>query len=264
MKKMSPDQIIQKKDKKEKIVALTAYDCPTAAILDQVGIDLVLVGDSVGMVLLGYESTLPVTMEQMLHHVKAVAAGVRSSLVVADMPFMSYQASCEQAILNAGRFIQEAGAQAVKLEGGAEFAETVRGLVRAGIPCMGHIGLKPQQVLKKGKYEVQGKTESQKAQLIEDAQALEESGIFALVLEGVAAEVAKEITGRVQIPTIGIGAGPHCDGQILVLHDLLGIGSRRPKFVKVYAELGQAIEKAVQVYQKEVREGTFPDATHSY
>jgi len=263
MKKSTPPALMEKKKRGEKIVALTAYDFSTASILDRLGVDLILVGDSLGMILLGYESTLPVTMDEMIHHTKAVRRGVSSSLVVGDMPFMSYQPSIEEAIRNAGRFLQEAGAQAVKLEGGLEIAETVAALVESGIPVVGHIGLKPQHWLKKGKYQIEGRSPSEKDRLLEDARALEESGAFAIVLEGIPAAVAEEVTSLVQIPTIGIGAGPHCDGQILVINDLLGLGSR-PKFVKVYADLGKEMEKAVKQYQKEVHEGKFPDDKHSY
>lgn len=262
MQKITPAQILAKKEKKEKIVALSAYDFSMARILDRLGVDLILVGDSLGMVLLGYSSTLPVTMEEMLHHTRAVSAGTKNALVVADMPFLSYQFSLEEALHNAGRFVKEAGAGAVKVEGGTEAARLVKKLVSSGIPVLGHIGLKPQEVLKDG-YRVQGRTARERAMLLRDAQALEKNGAFAIVLEGMLPEAARAITRRVKIPTIGIGAGPHCDGQILVLHDLLGLGAR-PRFVKVYANLAREIEKAVRQFQLDVRKGVFPDAAHSY
>lgn len=264
MKKVTPFTLLDKKKRGEKITALSAYDFSMASVIDRLGIDLVLVGDSLGMVLLGYESTLPVTMEEMLHHTRAVKRGVQHALVVADMPFMSYQVSSSQAVDNAGRFLKEAGAHAVKLEGGVEIDSTVKQLVDAGVPVLGHIGLKPQHVLKKGKYEVHGKSAAEREQIIEDAAALEASGAFGVVLEGIPSTLAKEITKAVSIPTIGIGAGPDCDGQILVLHDLIGFGLQRPKFVKAYAECGQELEKAVKKYKKDVEEGKFPDAKHSY
>lgn len=263
MKKVTPVSLFDKKKNGEKIVSLTAYDFSMSSRLDALGIDILLVGDSLGMILLGYESTLPVTMEEMLHHVKAVRAGSKHSMVVADMPFMSYQESAEEAIRNAGRFIKDAGAHAVKLEGGVEVADKVKVLVDNGIPVLGHIGLKPQHVLKKGKYQIYGKSDVEKEQILKDAKALEESGVFGIVLEGIPAQVAKEITASVSIPTIGIGAGPHCDGQILVINDILGLGST-PKFVKVYADLSPQIDKAVKLFQKEVQEGKFPDSNHSY
>lgn len=263
MKKITPSVLQSKKDSGEKIVSVSAYDFAMAKILDRLEVDMILVGDSLGMVLLGYPNTLPVTMEEMLIHTRAVKKGAHFSLVVADMPFLSYQFSVEEALHNAGRFVKEAGAEAVKIEGGAEVAPLSRKLVQSGIPVLGHIGLKPQEVLKTGGYRVQGKNAPEKAQLIRDAQALEKSGAFALILEGIPATVAKSITEKVKIPTIGIGAGPDCDGQILVLHDILGLG-QTPKFVKVYADLSKEIERAVLNYKKEVREGVFPDAKHSY
>lgn len=267
MKKVSPAILLEKKKKREKIVALTAYDFAMASTLDRLGIDLILVGDSLGMVLLGYESTLPVTMEEMLHHTRAVSRGVKEGLVVADMPFMSYQTNVKDAdaVRNAGRFLKEAGAQGVKLEGGVEIAPVIQQMVALGIPVLAHIGLKPQHVLKKGKYQVEAKTASEREQLIKDAKAVQTAGAFAVVLEGVPAAAAKEVTEQLEIPTIGIGAGPHCDGQILVINDLLGLsGSKTPKFVKAYAQLHVEIEKAVRAYQKDVVKGKFPDETHSY
>ncbi len=267
MKKVTPILLAEKKKKREKIVALTAYDFAMASTLDRLGIDLILVGDSLGMVLLGYENTLPVTMEEMLHHTRAVSRGVKEALVVADMPFLSYQTNVKDvaAVQNAGRFLKEAGAHAVKLEGGVEITPLIKQMVALGIPVLGHIGLKPQHVLKKGKYQVEGKTASEQKQLLADAKAVQAAGAFALVLEGVSAAAAKEVTEQLEIPTIGIGAGPHCDGQILVINDLLGLnGSKTPKFVKAYAQLHTEIEKAVRAYQKDVVKGKFPDENHSY
>lgn len=265
--KKTPKTLLEKKKKAEKIVALTAYDFSMSSTLDAAGIDLILVGDSLGMVLLGYENTLPVTLDEMLHHTRAVSRGVKHALVVADMPFMSYQAdvSDADAVRNGGRFLKEAGAQAVKVEGGTEMAGTIKKMVDVGIPVLGHIGLKPQHVLKEGGYQVQGKTPTQRQQLLEDAKAIEASGAFGLVLEGIPVDVAKEVTESIQIPTIGIGAGQYCDGQILVINDLLGLdGKKTPKFVKAYAQLHAQIDQAVQEYKQDVLKGTFPDADHSY
>ncbi len=267
MKKVTPKILLNKKKSQEKIVALTAYDASMAATLDVQGIDLILVGDSLGMVLLGYENTLPVTMEEMLHHTRAVSRGVKQALVVADMPFMSYQADVDDvdAVRNGGRFLKEAGAHAVKVEGGVEMAATIKKMTDVGIPVLGHIGLKPQHVLKEGTYQVQGKTPSQREQLIKDAKAVEASGAFGLVLEGMPAAAAKEVTEAVSIPTIGIGAGSDCDGQILVINDMLGMnGNKTAKFVKAYASLYSQIEQAVQTYKQEVVKGEFPDDKHSY
>ena len=255
----------KKKGRGEKIVTLTAYDYFTSRMMNEAGIDLILVGDSLGMVVLGYENTVPVTMEDMLHHTRAVVRGNSRCLVVADMPFLSYRVSDEEALHNAGRFIQEAGAQAVKLEGGKEMAPLVHKMVRAGIPVLGHIGLLPQDILKDGAYIVRGKDSGSAERLLEDARALEEAGAFAVVLECVAAKVAGEITGALSIPTIGIGSGPLCDGQILVTHDLLGIFDRfKPKFVKQYAQVNEIMLKAFEAYKKDVEEGNFPGEEHSF
>lgn len=256
-----------KKKKKEgrKIVALTAYDYFTSRMMNETCIDLILVGDSLGMVVLGYENTIPVSMEEMLHHTKAVVRGNNRCLVVADMPFLSYHVSEEEALRNAGRFIQEAGAHAVKLEGGEEVALLVKKMEEAGIPVLGHIGLTPQDILKLGGYKVQGKNREAAQKLIRDAQALEEAGAFAVVLECIPSELAGEITKKISIPTIGIGAGTLCDGQILVTHDLLGMFEKfKPKFVKQYADLKKIMLKAFGDYKKEVEEGTFPGKEHSY
>ena len=248
-----------------RIAALTAYDFSTARLIDQAGLPLVLVGDSLGMTMLGYESTLPVTMEDMLHHTKAVVRGVRAALVVSDMPFLSYQISREHAVEQAGRLLKEAGADAVKIEGGAFRADTVRHLVANGIPVMGHIGLTPQSVRALGGYKVQGRGDEAAATLQADAQALAEAGVFALVLEGIPAPLAGTITAAVPVPTIGIGAGPGCDGQVLVVHDMLGLfGDFQPKFVQRYAELGRLMQQAFAAYKQDVEEGTFPTDEHSY
>ncbi len=257
--------IIGKKNSRSKITALTAYDFSFAKILDATEIDIILVGDSLAMVALGFPNTLPVTMDEMIAHTRAVKQGIQNSLLVGDMPFMSYQVSSEQAIANAGRFLQEGGAAAVKLEGGLRVAQKVRAIVQAGIPVMGHIGLTPQSVHQFGGYKVQGKNLLQARQIKQDARELEKAGAFAIVLEGIPSDLAGEITECLKIPTIGIGAGPHCDGQILVLHDLLGLTQDfTPKFVKRYANLDAEIKKAVGNYIDEVRSGLFPDKEHSY
>lgn len=251
------------KERGERFVMLTAYDFPTARILDQAGIPVLLVGDSLANNILGYETTLPVTMEEMLHHTRAVARGTKNALIVGDLPFLSYQTSLEEGIRNAGRFLKEGGAHAVKLEGA--MLELAAALVDRGIPVMGHIGLTPQSVHAMGGYRVQGKTEEDARRLLDQAQALEKSGIFALVLEGIPAPLAAQITDTLSVPTIGIGAGPHCDAQVLVITDLLGLGTGTyPKFVKPYADLRGEITRAVQTFRDEVVAGTFPDEAHSY
>jgi 3-methyl-2-oxobutanoate hydroxymethyltransferase len=264
-KQVTIPSIIGKKKSRSKITALTAHDFCFARILDATDIDIILVGDSLAMVSLGFPNTLPVTMDAMIAHTQSVRRGVQNSLIVGDMPFMSYQVSNEQAIANAGRFLQEGGASAVKLEGGAKVSEKVRAIVQAGIPVMGHIGLTPQSVHQFGGYKVQGKNLLQARQIKQDARELEKAGAFALVLEGIPSGLAREITECLKIPTIGIGAGPHCDGQILVLHDLLGLNQDfTPKFVKQYANLHAEIKRAVGDYIEEVRSGAFPDKEHSY
>jgi 3-methyl-2-oxobutanoate hydroxymethyltransferase len=250
---------------RQKLACLTAFDFATARLLDEAGIELVLVGDSLAMTCLGYDSTLPVTMDQMLHHAAAVVRGVRGALVVADMPFMSYQVSAEQALANAGRFVKEAGVGAVKIEGGALRAATARALVDNGIPVLGHIGLTPQSIRELGAYGVQGRKPEQAERLLGDARALEQAGVFAVVLECVPKELAGELTAAVGVPTIGIGAGNGCDGQILVTHDLLGLPSDlAPKFVKRYARLGEEMRLAFAAYKRDVEEGAFPSEEHSY
>lgn len=258
-------QIMEMKQKREKIPMLTAYDYATARIVDEAGVPLILVGDSLGMVMLGYDSTLPVTMEDMLHHTKAVVRGARNALIVGDMPFMSYHASVSDAIYNAGRFIQEGGAQAIKLEGGEVVAEKVRHLVDCGIPVMGHIGLTPQSIYQLGGYKVQGKTPEAARKLLQDARALEEAGAFSIVLECVPAPLAQLITQRVGIPTIGIGAGVGCDGQVQVISDMLGLFTDFvPRHAKQYAKLAEGIRNAVTDYIAEVKSESFPTMKQSY
>jgi len=249
----------------EKITVLTAYDYGMASILDECNIDMILVGDSLGNVILGYDTTLPVTMEDMLHHTKAVSRAAQNALIVADMPFLSYQVSPEAALANAGRFLKEANAQAIKLEGGEEQVETVHKITSAGIPVMTHLGLTPQSIHQLGGYKVQGKKEDAAEKMIRDAKSLEEAGAFSLVLECVPEKLAAEITRSISIPTIGIGAGVHCDGQVLVINDMLGMYERMtPKFVKKFAHLNLEIKKAVKNYIEEVKHGTFPDGEHSF
>jgi 3-methyl-2-oxobutanoate hydroxymethyltransferase len=254
----------QKKERGEKITILTAYDYPTALALDTAGVDAILVGDSLAMVVLGYENTLPVTMDEMIHHAKAVARGAKNALLIGDMPFLSYQISAAEAVANAGRFLQQGGMDAVKLEGGQERAETVAAIVRAGIPVMGHVGLTPQSVHQLGGFRAQAKTAQAARRLLQDALTLQEAGCFALVLEAIPAELAGYLTQKLQIPTIGIGAGAQTDGQVLVTHDLLGIFQRfTPKFAKQYAHLGDEMEKAFRAYVAEVQTGQFPSPQHS-
>lgn len=254
-----------KKKRGEPITMLTAYDYPTALAVDQAGIDSILVGDSLAMVVLGYENTLAVTMEDMLHHSKAVARGSKYALLIGDMPFMSYQVSVPEAVRNAGRFLQEGGMDSVKLEGGRERADATRAIVQAGIPVMGHLGLTPQSVHQLGGFRSQGRTASAAQRLLEDALILEDAGIFGLVLEAVPTRLAELISQRLAVPTIGIGAGPGCDGQVLVYHDLVGQFERfTPKFVKQYAQLHAEAVKAVSAYKADVEAGDFPTAEHSY
>ena len=251
--------------KPEKITCLTAYDYPTARLLDEAGIDVILVGDSLGMVVLGHESTLPVTLEDMLHHTRAVRRGTRRALLVADMPFGSYHSDTAESLRNAVRFVKEAGAEAVKVEGGERRLELIARLTDAEIPVMGHVGLTPQSVNALGGYRVQGKTPDAAEQLIRDARAVEASGAFAVVLEAVPRELAARITRDLRIPTIGIGAGPDCDGQILVLHDILGLTfNQTPKFARQYANVGRVISSAVHAYCEDVRSGRFPSDAESY
>ncbi len=253
------------KEEGRKITMLTAYDYPTALLEDRAGIDIILVGDSVGMTVLGYENTIPVTMDEMIHHTKAVTRGARYALIIGDMPFMSYNTSEREAILNAGRFMKEGGADAVKLEGGASVKEIVRAIVKAGIPVMGHIGLTPQTISMLGGFKVQGKDAQTAQRIIEDALLLEEAGAFAVLLEAIPAPIARRITERLKIPTIGIGAGPDCDGQVLVVHDMLGLFDRfTPKFAKRYVNLSHEMLKAFETYREEVLQGIFPTDQHSF
>lgn len=249
----------------QKITCLTAYDYPTARLLDEAGVDVLLVGDSLGMVVLGYESTLPVSLEEMLHHTRAVRRGTRRALVVSDMPYGSYHTETAESLRNAVRFVKEAGAEAVKVEGGERRLELIVRLTEAEIPVMGHVGLTPQSVNALGGFRVQGKTANAAEQLLRDARAVEAAGAFAVVLEAVPRELAAQITPELRIPTIGIGAGPECDGQILVIHDLLGLTfGKTPKFARQYANVGQIIAKAAREYCEDVRGGTFPSDGESY
>jgi len=262
--RVSINNVKEMKAKKEKIVMLTAYDYSTAKLVDEAGIPLILVGDSLGMVILGYESTIPVTMDDMIHHTKAVVRGTKQSMVIGDMPFMTYHTSVADALRNAARFIQEGGAQAIKLEGGVAVAETVKRIVECGIPVMGHIGLTPQSVHQFGGHRVQGKTPEAAERLLKDAQALEQAGAFAVVLELVPAPLVKLVTHKLSIPTIGIGAGPDCDGQVQVISDLLGLFSDFvPKHAKQYAKLAGSIKTALADYISEVKDGKFPTAQNS-
>lgn len=253
------------KNEGKKIAMLTAYDYSTAKMIDSCDVDGILVGDSLGMVCLGYKNTLSVTMEDMIHHTKAVSRGVQNALVVVDMPFMSYHSSVYDAVKNAGRMIQEGKAEAVKLEGGAEVARQIRKIVKAQIPVMGHLGLTPQSVNLFGGFKVQGRELEGVRKLIDDAKKLEDSGVFAIVLECIPKELAQKITELVSVPTIGIGAGSCCDGQVLVFHDMLGMFSDfRPKFVKLFANAGEEMKRGIRSYINEVRNGSFPAAEHSF
>lgn len=265
MAKITVSVLKEKKHNNQKISMLTAYDYSLAAMVEEAGIDVILVGDSLGNVTLGYENTLAVTMEDMIHHTRAVTRGAKNSMVVGDMPFLSYHVSIQEAVRNAGRFIQEGGAQAVKLEGGRERVDTIKAIIDAQIPVMGHIGLTPQSVHQFGGFKVQGKDLESARKLINDADALEKAGCFAIVLEGVPGELARRITDEIAIPTIGIGAGPHCDGQVLVINDMLGMfGGHIPKFVKKFANLQPIIMDGLKAYKEEVEAGTFPGPEHCY
>lgn len=263
--KITTVKLKEMKQRKEKITVLTCYDYSMAKMLDHAGIEVLLVGDSLGNVMLGYDSTIPVTMDEMIIYTKAVSRGTKNALVVGDMPFLSYHISTAESVRNAGRFLQEAGANAVKLEGGREVAATIQAINAAGIPVVGHLGLTPQSVNKLGGYKVQGKDEAAARLILNNALALQDAGVFALVLECIPAPLAKMITERLEIPTIGIGAGVNCDGQVLVIHDMLGLYSDlAPKFVKRYASLHESIGRALTDYKAEVKSGTFPAPEHSF
>lgn len=263
-KKVTTLTFRQKKERGEPITMLTAYDYPTAMAMDRAGVDSILVGDSLAMVVLGYENTLPVTMDEMLHHARAVARGAKGALLIGDMPFMSYQVNADEALRNAGRFLQQGGMDAVKLEGGRERADAVRAIVNAGIPVVGHLGLTPQSIHQLGGFRAQGKTASAAQRLLEDAKILEDAGAFSIVLESVPARLAEYISKQISIPTIGIGAGAGCDGQVLVTHDVLGLFDRfTPKFVKKYANLHEVMDQAFAQYLSDVAARTFPAAEHT-
>ena len=264
-KKITPVDVQAMKKQGKRITMLTAYDYPMALLEDRAGIDIILVGDSLAMTVLGHENTLPVTMDEMIHHTKAVARGAKHCLILGDMPFMSYNTSEREAIHNAGRFMKEAGADAVKLEGGVSVKETVRAIVRGGIPVMGHIGLTPQTISMLGGFKVQGKDAQAAQKIIDDALSLQDAGAFSVLLEAVPAPIAKMVTERLTVPTIGIGAGVHCDGQVLVVHDMLGLFDRfTPKFAKKYVNLSEVILKALDAYKEEVIKGEFPTDQHSF
>lgn len=259
------NQLQEMKNRGEKISMITAYDYTSGKLLEEVGIPIILVGDSLGQVILGYDSTIPVTMADMIHHVKAVARGTRKSHIVADLPFMTYQATIDDALYNAGRILKEGGAQSVKVEGGQKIAKTVSHMVDIGIPVMGHIGLTPQSVNQLGGYKVQGKTSESAAELIEDARSLENAGVYALVLESIPTPLGKLITEQLTIPTIGIGAGVHCDGQVQVFHDLLGLFTDfTPRHARQYSKLNEIIKTAVSSYINEVKTGDFPSQRESF
>jgi 3-methyl-2-oxobutanoate hydroxymethyltransferase len=265
MPKITIHDLYKKKAEGRKLTMLTAYDFPTAQIVDEAGIDMILVGDSLGMVVQGLSSTLPVTMDEMIYHTRMVSRAVQTALVVGDMPFLSYQTHRAEAVRNAGRFLKEAGAEAVKLEGGSQMAETIRAVVDSGIPVMAHIGLTPQYLHMLGGFKVQGKDEAAREKILADARAVQDAGAFSVVLEAMPASLAKEIHESLRIPTIGIGAGPECDGQVLVLHDILGLFDRfTPKFVKRYVNLKDQALKAVREYKQEVETGKFPSQEHSF
>jgi 3-methyl-2-oxobutanoate hydroxymethyltransferase len=264
-RKMTVPEVCSMKGKGEKVVCLTAYDYCLARILDESGIDILLVGDSLGSVVQGHDNTLPVTVDDIIYHTKAVVRGRRRALVVSDMPFMTFQLGVDEAKRNAGRLVQEGGAESVKLEGGVTQAATIEGLVKMGVPVMGHVGLTPQSVHQFGGYRIQGRGEADARAILDDAMAVEQAGAFAVVLEGIPVQLAREITQRVSIPTIGIGAGMHCDGQILVVHDMLGLfDDFTPKFVKRYANLKETIGGAVRSYMEEVRTEAFPAEEHTF
>lgn len=265
MKRVTIEQIRDKRRSGERLAMLTAYDATFARLVDDAGVDMILVGDSLGMVVQGHETTIPVTLEDVIYHTGCVARGTRRAMVIADLPFMSYQASRTQALLAAGRAMKDGRAHAVKLEGGMEMAETAHIMTAAGIPVMAHIGLRPQRFHQMGGYKIQGKTEREALELVTEAKAFEDAGSFSIVLEGIAIETAREITSAVSIPTIGIGCGPHCSGQVLVIYDLLGLNPDfNPSFVKVYADGYKGITDAAKRYVDDVRQGSFPTEEHGF
>jgi len=265
LQKMTTKKIIEKKQKAEKIVTITAYDYSIAKIVDECGFDLILVGDSLSQVILGNDNTLAVTMDEMIHHTKAVSRGVSNALLVGDMPFLSYKVDLKDAVYNAGRFIQEGGAEAVKVEGGTEILSTIKAIIDADIEVMGHIGLTPQKVYRFGGHLVQGKTIDAAKKLIMDAINLQNAGVFSIVLEGIPWQIAKLITKTVDVPTIGIGAGQYCDGQIIIIYDMLGVFTEfKPKFVKYFGNIGEAIRNALNAYKNEIKSSIYPDLEHSY
>lgn len=265
MAKITIQDFLKKKVEQKKITMLTAYDYPFAKIVDEAGIDAIIVGDSVGMVVQGLENTLPVTMDEMIYHTNIVSRAVKNAMVIGDLPFMSYQASVEEAVRNAGRFLKDAGASAVKIEGGAEVAQHIRAMTKSDIPVMAHIGLTPQSIHRMGGYKIQGKTEESAKKLLEEAHIAEDAGAFSLLLEAIPKGLALKITEELSIPTIGIGAGPYCDGQVLVLHDVIGLFERfLPKFAKRYANLKDEALKAIIAYKEEVEKGIFPSEEQSF
>ena len=265
MSQFTIHDFLNKKRDGKKITMLTAYDYPFARIVDEAGIDVILVGDSLGMVVQGLENTLPVTMDEMIYHTKMVSRAVKNAMVIGDMPFMSYQTGIEDAVRNAGRFLKDAGASAVKMEGGAEVADHIKAMTKSDIPVMAHIGLTPQSIHRMGGYKVQGKTEEAAKKLIEEARIVEDAGAFSLILEAIPMDLSRKITEELSIPTIGIGGGPYCDGQVLVLHDVIGLFERFvPKFIKKYANLKDDALNAIRKYREEVEKGTFPSDEQSF
>ncbi len=265
MGKVTVNDFLKRKSERRKITMITAYDYPFALIADEAGMDAILVGDSLGMVVQGLENTLPVTMEEMIYHTKMVSRAAKNAMVIGDMPFMSFQTGVQDAVRNAGRFLKEAGAAAVKMEGGREIAEHIRAMTKADIPVMAHIGLTPQAIHRMGGFKVQGRTEDAAAGLLEEAHLVEDAGAFALILEAIPVQLAGRITEEVSIPTIGIGAGPHCDGQVLVMHDVLGLFERfLPRFAKRYANLKEDALRSLVKYRREVEEGLFPSEEHGF
>ncbi|PWN06271.1 3-methyl-2-oxobutanoate hydroxymethyltransferase [Rhodohalobacter mucosus] len=263
--KVTTQTVVEMKRNGKKISMLTAYDYTMAGIIDGAGVDVILVGDSASNVMAGYDTTVPMTIEHMIYHTSCVVRGVDRALVIADLPFMSYQVTAKEALINAGRMMKEAGAHAVKLEGGKPIAATVKRIVEAGIPVMGHLGLTPQSIYKFGTYKVRAKEDEEAEQLLKDAKVLEKAGVFSIVLEKIPAPLAKKVTESVSVPTIGIGAGPHCDGQVLVLHDMLGLNKDfSPRFLRRYADLHESMTKAVQHYIQDVKSGDFPNENEQY